>query len=94
MRTEYNGLTITGTPDEMLAFAQLLTAEEPKPEPKPAPKAPDLKKQGAKKPLDMGKVKALRKAGWSLDKIADEMGVSAQTIANRLKAATAKGEQT
>lgn len=38
-----------------------------------------------KKTLDMGKVKALRKAGWSLDKIADEMGVSPQTIANRLK---------
>lgn len=38
-----------------------------------------------KKTLEMGKVKALRKAGWSLDKIADEMGVSPQTIANRLK---------
>lgn len=35
-----------------------------------------------KKTLEMGKVKALRKAGWSLDKIADEMGVSPQTIAN------------
>jgi hypothetical protein len=92
MRTEYNGLIITGTPEEMMAFAQLLT-EEPKPEPKPAPKAPDPKKQGAKKQLDMGKVKALRNAGWSFDKIADEIGVSAQTIANRLKAASKGGQE-
>lgn len=64
--------------------------EEPKPEPKEEPhiivkKAPNPKKQGAKKPLDMGKVKALRDAGWPLSEIAAEMGVSPQTIANRLK---------
>lgn len=53
--------------------------EEPKPEPKPA------KKSGQKKPLDMSKVKALRNAGWSFNKIGDEMGVSAQTIENRMK---------
>ena len=81
MKTEYNGLTITGTPEEMFAFANIIT---PKEEPKPK-KAPDPKKQGAKKALDIGKVKALRKAGWTFDKIADEMGVSPQTIANRLK---------
>lgn len=61
---------------------ELLQKEEPKPAPK---KAPDPKKQGAKKALDIGKVKALRKAGWTFDKIAAEMGVSPQTIANRLK---------
>ena len=83
MRTEYNGLTITGTPEEMLAFAQLLTPK-PKPAPKPEQK-PAPKKTNAKIELDMGKVKALRDAGWTLDKIADEMGVSPQTIANRLK---------
>ena len=80
MKTEYNGLTITGTPEEMIAFANLITPkEEPKPEPEKK-RAPALKKA-----LDMGKVKALRKAGWTLDKIADEMGVSPQTIAHRLK---------
>jgi len=52
--------------------------EEPK-------KAADPKKQGARKTIDMGKVKALRDAGWSVDKIADEMGVSKPTIASRLK---------
>lgn len=56
--------------------------EEPKPAPK---KEPDPKKQGARKKLDMGKVTALRNAGWSREAIAEEMGVSKQTIANRLK---------
>lgn len=50
-------------------------------------KAPEGKGKTVNKgmrPLDMGKVKALRDAGWSFAKIADEMGVSHQTIANRL----------
>lgn len=59
---------------------ELLQKEEPKPK-----KAPNPKKQGAKKALDMGKVKALRDAGWPLSEIAAEMGVSPQTTANRLK---------
>lgn len=35
--------------------------------------------------LDMGKVHALKDAGWSADKIGLEFGVSGQTILNRLK---------
>lgn len=53
--------------------------EEPKPEPKKQRKAIN------RKDLDMGKVKALRAAGWSFEKIADEMGCAPQTIANHLK---------
>ena len=34
--------------------------------------------------LDMGKVKALKNAGWSTPKIADEMRVSVSTVARRL----------
>lgn len=34
---------------------------------------------------DKGKVKALRRAGWSVDKIADEMGVSAAVISYHLR---------
>ena len=56
--------------------------EEPKQEPK---KAVDPKKQGARKTIDMGKVKALRDAGWSVEAIAEEMGVSKPTIVSRLK---------
>lgn len=61
------------------------TQEEAKAGPKSA-KTQDPKKQGALKELDMGKVRALRNAGWTFNKIGDEMGVSSQTIANRLKA--------
>ena len=35
--------------------------------------------------LDTGKVRALREAGWSIKKIADEMGVSETAITTRLK---------
>lgn len=35
--------------------------------------------------LDMGKVHALKDSGWSFSEIAKEMGVSEQTIRNRLK---------
>ena len=34
--------------------------------------------------IDLGKVRALRAAGWSFEKIADEFGCSAQTIINHL----------
>ena len=49
----------------------------------PEPKKPDKKPK--KIDIDMGKVKALRTAGRSIDWIADDLGVSAQTIYNRLK---------
>ena len=62
---------------------ELLQKEEPKSF--VVKKVLDPKKHGAKKALDMGKVKALRDAGWPLSEIAAEMGVSPQTIANRLK---------
>ena len=37
------------------------------------------------KPFDTGKLKALLDGGWSVAKIADEMGVSVQTIYNKMK---------
>lgn len=46
-------------------------------------KAPD-KTQSKRIIIDLGKVKALRTAGWSFEKIADEFGCSAQTIINHL----------
>ena len=61
------------------------TQTELEPEPEPEHMKPAPKKANAKINIDMGKVKALRDAGWSFDKIADEMGCSSQTIANRLK---------
>ena len=73
--------------ENMVKFIPCVEKEEKQAKaPVPKKKAPDPRKQNNRKELDMGKVKALRTAGWSLEKIADEMGVSAQTIANRLKA--------
>ena len=46
-------------------------------------KPADVKK--TKKKLDDGKMLALRKAGWTYEKIADEMGCSTQTVINHIK---------
>ena len=54
----------------------------PDPEPK---KKPQPKKKKQEKAFDMGKLRALHEGGWSVVKIADEMGVLQQTIYNKLK---------
>ena len=48
---------------------------------------PEAKPAPAKRivAVDWGKAKALRKAGWSLAKIADELGVSVPTVSAHLK---------
>ena len=50
--------------------------------PTPATTAP---KRGGRKPFDTGKLKALLKAGWSIAKIADEMGITEATIRKHCK---------
>lgn len=41
---------------------------------------------GAKrKKVDIGKLKALRKAGWSMKKIGEELGISEGSVFNYLK---------
>lgn len=40
---------------------------------------------GAKRRIDVGKIKSLARAGWSQAEIADEMGCSAPTVARYLK---------
>lgn len=42
-------------------------------------------KPGAKPKFDVGKLRALRKAGWAVKKIADEMKCSEATIYNHMK---------
>lgn len=60
-------------------------ADPPKQDP-PKEQEPEPKAAGKKrKPLDDGKMLALRKAGWSYEKIADEMGCSTQTVINHIK---------
>lgn len=45
---------------------------------------PEAEEKKTDKQIDMAKVFALRNAGWSLEKIGKEFGVSGQTIANRI----------
>lgn len=52
------------------------SAEKPKPDPKPRKR---------RKPFDTGKMKALLDGGWSIAKIADEMGVAQSTIYSHMK---------
>lgn len=51
------------------------------------PRRPYYPRPSRQKKIDLGKVGALRKAGWTVDKIADEFGVSSATIYNHLKKA-------
>ena len=44
------------------------------------------KKAYSKRDIDMPKVLALRKAGWTFEKIGIEFGVTDQTIINRIRA--------
>lgn len=48
--------------------------------PTPDESESEVPKKAKRKPIDIGKVKALHNAGWSLQKIADEMCCSAQNI--------------
>lgn len=61
-----------------------LTHLEDDPE-EPKVETPKKKKPGPAPKIDLGKVKALHRAGWPNNKIADEMGVSAATICYHLK---------
>ena len=66
------------------------SASEPEPEP---PKVTREKKQleeaekayQSRKISDIGKLRALRAAGWDVDKIATEFGCSGQTVRNTMK---------
>ena len=55
---------------------------EPKAEAKPTPPPKSPAGQGRKRKLDTGKMTALQNAGWSYEKIADEIGCSAGTVWN------------
>lgn len=69
-----------------------IAAQLPKEEPKP--KRTTAKKEApVRQKVDRGKVIALAKAGWSITKIADEMGCSDQTVRNIFKVEREKEAQ-
>ena len=84
MIIKFNGYDIAATIDEVRA---LLTDAAPEKvivqAPEPEPEKP--KKSNKKIEIDMGKVKALRAAGRTVEWIADDMKVSPATIYKRLK---------
>ena len=65
----------------VLALLDQEGEEKPQPKPKAAPKKPGRKA----KPFDLGKALACKKAGWSVEKIADELGCSTQTVYTNLR---------
>ena len=65
----------------------------PKPTPKEVPEEKPKKKPTNKVDIDMPKVFALRKAGWSYEKIGSEFHVSDQTIINHIKEWNKEHEQ-
>ena len=68
--------TVVTTPAIVESVKETATEQEPA-----APK----KRTGGRKEIDMGKCRALLKAGWSIAKCADELGVSEPTLRKRLK---------
>ena len=58
----------------------------------PDPGPESVKAKYAPKNLDNGKIGALHKAGWSHEKIAEEMGTTGVTIGNRIKKMKERGE--
>lgn len=55
------------------------------PKPEAAKEEEPKEEKPKRKRIDQGKVLALAKAGWSAQKIADEMGCSVQAVYNALK---------
>jgi hypothetical protein len=83
---------------EDLGFADgfLIEEEDPQPEPKPEPKEYKTKIEPKTKPktepkksgpagIDHGKLIALWRAKWSIEKIADEMGCTTTTVRNHIR---------
>ena len=84
---------------EDLGFADgfLIEEEDPQPEAKPEPEhKPKTEPKAKTKPktepkksgpagIDHGKLIALHKAGWSIEKIADEMGCTTTTVRNHIR---------
>lgn len=65
-------------------IAFLCEMEKGKPVPIHVTPDPEIQKAKKRKPIDRGKIKALRTAGWTVKQIADDMQCSEQTVYNAL----------
>lgn len=67
---------------EILLSEEAQAKEAPAPEKEKTKEAPEKKK---KKPsVDTGRIEALRKGGWRIANIAEDVGCSQQTVRNHL----------
>ncbi|MBQ1779402.1 MAG: hypothetical protein IIZ93_14710 [Acidaminococcaceae bacterium] len=82
---QYTAGGITQAPTDPFIADQLIAPETPESAAHSMVETPEAKPAPVKRPVDWGKAKALRKAGWSLAKIADELGVSVPTVSAHLK---------
>lgn len=78
-----NGFEIETAVNEAVEFVKSFSNYQ-KPKKETASVLKKKKTPSSKRDLDMGKIKALRKAGWTLAEIGDEMGVTSRTISNKL----------
>lgn len=76
----FTGKLLVESPDQ--EGPKEILREDPEETPKGKPRKKASKKRN---PVDTGKIGALRKAGWPVAKIADEMGLSQPTIYSYLK---------
>ena len=90
MKTYINDFTIEGTPAEIAEMIRIYTGPQNfsggvtrKVSADPGEKKQE-KQAPAKKEVDWAKAAALRKAGWSYDKIGEELGVSGVTVSAHL----------
>ena len=85
MKINLEGYELTGTPAEIVELLDLLAEEVAAVEkPAPAPETPEKPKPAPRKSggknVDWNKAKALRAAGWSFEKIGEELGVTGVTV--------------
>ena len=87
MIIKFKEYDIIATPAEVLELLTLCDKEDEVEVKEATPAKPKQVRGPYKKVLDVGKMRALRKANWTLAQIADEMRCSPQTVANKLKEA-------
>lgn len=82
-----NALDTNGVSEEANKQAALALLDNLKVAPKKDTTEPvkAVVKPRGRKPVDNGKILALHDAGWPTKKIADEVGVSEQTVKNHIK---------
>ena len=93
MIIKFKEYDIMATPEEVYKLMNLAVEKMKEKADVHLEEVPEKPKQIRNRPkhykteLDIPKMKALRKAGWSLSKIADEMRCSPQTVCRKLKEA-------